>query len=493
MATMIWLIGFALYLLWQVDLAQAKAKAVFAHFMVGNTKSFTIDDWVQQMNLAKNTGIDAFALNMANKDSTNDIALPLAFSAATQTNFKLFFSFDYAGNGPWDITDVKTTIQNYQSNPAYFNRGSKPFVSTFEGPKLASGWDAWPHGDQNMTTFPDASYYDFLGGKPYVMPMSPWFYTNLPGYNKNWLWRDTRQLEAFDIGKAPFNYVQDMPHDGWRDFLPYLISLYKTGTGSFNQKGVTTWYRRNPNGSCGDGGTTGNTASQLQYEYSPNVMMKDRIFYTALLGSNAQVKVSIGGVTQTGIWEQQPFGGIGLYHGSVPINGTTGTVVVSIVRGSTTIATVNGASITTSCTSGLNNYNAWVGSNKAPAAALNCTEGFGVYDFAGLCDFSCHNGYCPSTACSMIYEGLSSFDCNHGYCPTGACGTTPNDGTIPTYSPFLPPACTGGSVLPTVTAAFTGLCDFSYTFGFCPMHVCSCTSTSVLVESYQPDIDFYQV
>lgn len=92
------------------------------------------------MNLAKNTGIDAFALNMANKDSTNDIALPLAFSAATQTNFKLFFSFDYARNGPWDITDVKTTIQNYQSNPAYFNRGSKTFVSTFEGPKLASDW-----------------------------------------------------------------------------------------------------------------------------------------------------------------------------------------------------------------------------------------------------------------------------------------------------------------------------------------------------------------
>lgn len=95
-------------------------------------------------------------------------------------------------------------------------------------------------------------------------------------------------------------------------------------------------------------------------------MMKDRIFYTALLGSNAQVKVSIGGITQTGIWEQQPFGGIGLYHGSVPINGATGAVIVSIVRGSTTIATVNGASITTSCTSGLNNYNAWVGSNRRP-------------------------------------------------------------------------------------------------------------------------------
>lgn len=22
-----------------------------------------------------------------------------------------------------------------------------------------------------------------------MMPVSPWFYTNLPEYNKNWLWR----------------------------------------------------------------------------------------------------------------------------------------------------------------------------------------------------------------------------------------------------------------------------------------------------------------
>lgn len=26
-------------------------------------------------------------------------------------------------------------------------------------------------------------------GLPYMMPVSPWFYPNLPGYGKNWLWR----------------------------------------------------------------------------------------------------------------------------------------------------------------------------------------------------------------------------------------------------------------------------------------------------------------
>lgn len=43
-----------------------------------------------------------------------------------------------------------------------------------------------------MTTYIDASYNLTLtnaGGKPYMMPVSPWFYTNLPGYHKNWAWK----------------------------------------------------------------------------------------------------------------------------------------------------------------------------------------------------------------------------------------------------------------------------------------------------------------
>jgi hypothetical protein len=42
-----------------------------------------------------------------------------------------------------------------------------------------------------MTTYVHASYNQTLtaAGKPYMMPVSPWFYTNMPGYNKNWLWQ----------------------------------------------------------------------------------------------------------------------------------------------------------------------------------------------------------------------------------------------------------------------------------------------------------------
>ena len=104
-----------------------------------------------------------------------------------------------------------------------------------------------------MNTYVDASYLDFLGGKPYMMPVSPWFFTNLPGFDKNWLWRgddlwfdrweqvqmvqpefvqiiswndfgeahyigplDAGGYGAFERGSAPFNYVEKLSHDGVR-------------------------------------------------------------------------------------------------------------------------------------------------------------------------------------------------------------------------------------------------------------------------------------
>ncbi|KAL4816732.1 hypothetical protein BDW67DRAFT_184555 [Aspergillus spinulosporus] len=60
----------------------AEAKAVFAHFMR------------TEIVLAQDAGIDAFVLNIANEDATNDIALLIAFTAANDMGFQLVFSFD---------------------------------------------------------------------------------------------------------------------------------------------------------------------------------------------------------------------------------------------------------------------------------------------------------------------------------------------------------------------------------------------------------------
>jgi hypothetical protein len=114
------------------------------------------------------------------------------------------------------------------------------------------------------------------------------------------------EMEAFDIGEAPFNYVTSMPHDGWRLFLPYFIDTYKNGIATIEQEGITAWYRLTPKVSCSDGGTTGNTASQLQVEFYPTNIIQDKIFYSALLGSRQSVKVTVGGVDLAATWTSTP-------------------------------------------------------------------------------------------------------------------------------------------------------------------------------------------
>lgn len=194
--------------------------------------NYTVDDWQHDMALAQQAHITAFALNVAQGQTGNDVAIAQAFAAAEYQKFQLFFSFDYAGNGTWQESDVVSYLFDYTSNSAYYYYGGRPFVSTFEGSdnaadwhyiKAATGcffapdwsslgakaalekadsvadglfsWAAWPWGGQNMDTYIDASYRQFLNGKPYMMAVSPWFYTNLPECNKNWLWRYVRTLQ----------------------------------------------------------------------------------------------------------------------------------------------------------------------------------------------------------------------------------------------------------------------------------------------------------
>ncbi|KAI1837183.1 hypothetical protein DTO006G1_5919 [Penicillium roqueforti] len=109
------------------------------------------------------------------------------------------------------------------------------------------------------------------------MAVSPWFFTNLPGYNKNWLWRGDDlwydrwvevlynqpefvqiiswndygesyyigplydyAMEAFKIGEAPSNFTTDMPYDGWRVSLPFLIDIYTKGTAKVTKENLVT-------------------------------------------------------------------------------------------------------------------------------------------------------------------------------------------------------------------------------------------------------------
>lgn len=67
---------------------------------VSNSHDYTIADWTSEIQLAKAAHIDAFALNIAYAEG-DEQSIANVFQVASSLGFKLFFSFDYAGNGPW--------------------------------------------------------------------------------------------------------------------------------------------------------------------------------------------------------------------------------------------------------------------------------------------------------------------------------------------------------------------------------------------------------
>ncbi|GMF73076.1 unnamed protein product [Aspergillus oryzae] len=93
-------------------------------------------------------------------------------------------------------------------------------------------------------------------------------------------------------------------------------------------------------------------------------------------------------------------------------------------------------------------------------------------------------GY-PQAGLDASYSGLCAFDCPHGFCPDTACSTVSAPLSTPTVSPFLPPACIGGTGEDKVGEAGPGmdetvygpLCEFTCKYGYCPEGACA-VSTS---------------
>ena len=520
---------------------------------MANGAQYEISDWNQDISLAKEAHIDAFALNMAHGTPGNEESVSKAFSTAESLGFNLFFSFDYAGNGSWPQSEVVHYMQTYASSPAYYKYDGKSFVSTFEGPEnandwiaiknqtncflvpdwssvgataaleLAGGiadglfsWAAWPSDSQAMNTYVDASYLESLrkAQKPYMMPVSPWFYTNMPEYHKNWavhggdLWYD-RWVEisfvqpqwveviswndygeshyigplnekgygVFTSGKAPYNYARGMPHDGWRLHLPYVIDYYKTGTTNMTEESLVVWYRTEVGNSCSGGNTTGFTTSDQQLEATGEKLIKDKIFFSALLASNASVKVNIGGQDYDASWEYEPDGGIGIYHGNFSLKSEhIGETAVVVSHHDKEAMRLNGRSLTDDCSSGFINFNAWVGSAKSgdtmapvsPELSLSeqvCTAGSGIGNSTEICQFTCEYGYCPIDTCYCTalgagkekpnatkadgrprngddsFNGLCSFGCYYGYCPKDICTSSKGSSDAPPPEPLPVPSC----------------------------------------------------
>jgi hypothetical protein len=182
------------------------------------------------MQRAKAYGIDAFALNIGT-DPYTDTQLEYAYTSAANNGMKVFISFDFAFWSTVSATAVGQKVAQFASKSAQLVVDEKVFVSTFVGDGLdvaamrsaagipiyfapnfhpsygtslspvdaALNWMGWPNNGQNRAPGSgqsgtvqagDAQYLSALGGKDYIAPVSPWFYTHYGaevGYSKNWL------------------------------------------------------------------------------------------------------------------------------------------------------------------------------------------------------------------------------------------------------------------------------------------------------------------
>ena len=155
-------------------------------------------------------------------------------------------------------------------------------------------------------------------------------------------------------------WVQNNPHDAWRNVLPAYIAAYKSGNTTVPQVTEQVVYAHLPQSvtACSEGVVPGNAPWEPAAD-AKDVMLNAIDLYV-LVNGPASVKVQIGGGAAKTF--QANLAGVNFF--SVPFGSDSGEVTY-IVTGADGKEIVNhkGASISNGCAAGKMNYNAIVGSS----------------------------------------------------------------------------------------------------------------------------------
>ncbi|KAI0121390.1 glycoside hydrolase family 71 protein [Xylariales sp. AK1849] len=357
--------------------------------MVGITNGQATSRWQTDISQAKSAGIDGFALNIGTDGWTSD-QLALAFQAASAAgSFSLFLSFDMAASS-WSVDEVVSYINTYKGASSQFkgpgwvdnwasvssstggiflvpdwsSLGPSGVASHLSSINGAFNWGAWPNANEKtLSTDTDTAYQSILQGKAYMMGISPYFYTDLPQYGKNWYsssdslwfdrWKQTLTLlpdyvELItwnDFGEFSYlntpvaaqtvsganTYVDGFDHSAFRFVLPYFIAAYKAGSTNVDlaSEGAVAWYRTTPAAVCSDGSTVWGQGGSTSAASGTS----DVISIIALSNSAGYITVDIRGSSQTA----RPSSSVGkasFYQ--VSFSGRNGAVTLTVNGKSTT-------------------------------------------------------------------------------------------------------------------------------------------------------------
>ncbi|KIO30753.1 glycoside hydrolase family 71 protein [Tulasnella calospora MUT 4182] len=108
---------------------------IIAHVIVGNTYSYTKQQWIDEIKMASAQGIDAFALDFG-YDSWQAGQMDSAYDAAVSsgTGFKMLLSLDFTVLSCSDNNIITTNIVKYKNHAAQLKDSSgNMWVQTFDG------------------------------------------------------------------------------------------------------------------------------------------------------------------------------------------------------------------------------------------------------------------------------------------------------------------------------------------------------------------------
>ncbi|KAI8716218.1 hypothetical protein NCS52_00914900 [Fusarium sp. LHS14.1] len=513
--------------------ASSNDRLVFAHFMVGivgNRQSSA--DYDEDMKLAKAAGIDAFALNIGT-DTYNDVQLGYAYDSANRNGMKVFISFDFHYWDKNNAAGVGQKVKQYASRPAQLMVDNRVFVSSFAGDGLdanavrsaagsniyfvpnftpwggstngidgALNWMGWPNDGNNKApkngksvsvADGDNNYLNWLGGKKYMAPISPWFFTHFGpevDWSKNWVfpggslifdrWNEVLQkgfpmveiLTWNDYGESHYigplkskhtddgssKWANDMPHNGWLDLSKPYIAAYKakdTNVAKYIEKDqLIYWYRRNLKAlNCDSTDTTSNNPppnpNENYFMGRPDGWdtMEDVVYVISLLKSAGTVTITSGGNSVTK--------DVGAGATLIKVNAGVGKQTFTLKRGSSTVLSDTSLmDITNVCACGLYNYNAYVGT-----VAAGFTD---PLDSAGLASLTV--GLHVTTCQAKPSLGTNP-----------ASPTQPNPPVVTTANPNPGQACIKGTVADGVSQNYLGLCEYTCHYNYCPTAQCKCT------------------
>ncbi|KAM5346184.1 hypothetical protein ACJ41O_009189 [Fusarium nematophilum] len=305
------------------------SRQVYAHYMVGLTDGQSLSQWQKDISDAQASGIDGFALNIGPSDAWTLTQLHQAYAAAEAASFGMFLSFDME-TGDWESSAVSGLVSEFKGSSAQVTRDGRPLVSTFEGVKISwmlwmgLSWNAWPRaGNHEMSTEEDLLYKDVLGDKPYMMGVSPAFYTSLNGAKtgtrpanpsgttagcRSSRCSPTQSRSSPGTTTASRRTLQTLSprrlcpgqkststasHSALRSILPYFIQAYKAGTLDVplpDGETAIAWYRSTSATLGSDGGTVWGQGGTE----SAGVGARDVVSVVAITQGEEEVLVRIG-------------------------------------------------------------------------------------------------------------------------------------------------------------------------------------------------------